>query len=147
MDTKTFGLRVAYPPGGQPMLAALVEHLRYKDWKFGFRGQGGGLRLLTITIDTASSVDVPSLGVKVGDPFLVEHTLPIPPLPYTREEWERWLLDQIVLVERHEACEHFEINGEHPFHPPHGGEGNPYEVSRRHLKIGSSGEIDGAAVS
>lgn len=46
----------------------------------------------------------------------------------------RWLLDQVLLVERHEACEFFTLDGERPFYPAHG-DGNPYEVRDRSVPL------------
>ena len=37
----------------------------------------------------------------------VAHLMPVPPAAYDERSWQRWLFDQILLVERHEAMEWF----------------------------------------
>lgn len=37
----------------------------------------------------------------------VRHYFPVPPATYDAQSWRRWLLDQILKVETHEACEFF----------------------------------------
>lgn len=54
------------------------------------------------------------------------------PQPDDPQFWRRWLMEQFIAVERHEAMEFFEIDGVAPFFPPHGGEpGDPYAVRER----------------
>jgi hypothetical protein len=116
-------------------LAYLVERLEYRPgWKFHLthmdRGQGSeGLTL-----------DIVTLGYNAyhpldGENYRVHHFMPVPPAAYGHESWKRWLLEQCLLVERHEAMEFFAIHdspgGEHtvrPFAPNHGFGEDPYIV-------------------
>lgn len=59
----------------------------------------------------------------------VEHVFWVPHPTYA-SEWDRWLLERILDVERHEAMELFEVDGKRPFYPQHGPEGRLYEVVR-----------------
>jgi hypothetical protein len=53
----------------------------------------------------------------------------VPPTSWERTAWIRWVFDQILLVERHEAMEFYSVAGEKPFFPAHGPGRNPYTVS------------------
>ena len=122
--TKSFSASVYYPPGSLESLRPLVETIRYKPgWEFALRAEGGGLHVLLIRVHGTDNRNH-------RDPWIADHTLPIPPVPFSTEEWARWILDQILLVERHEACESFELLGVRPFFPPHGPGVNPYEIRR-----------------
>lgn len=63
-----------------------------------------------------------------GETYRVNHYMPVPPAAYNRQSWQRWLLDQFLLVERHEACEFFTIDGERPYAPHHGPGNDPYII-------------------
>ena len=52
--------------------------------------------------------------------------MPVPPAAYNRRSWQRWLFEQCLLGERHEAMEFFTISGEHPYAPNHGPGNDPY---------------------
>lgn len=52
----------------------------------------------------------------------------MPPASYNRQSWRRWLFEQVLLVERHEACEFFVVDGERPYAPRHGPGNDPYVV-------------------
>lgn len=79
------------------------------------------------------TLDIITLGyhsyhVERGETYSVHHYMPVPAATYNRASWRRWLLDQCLVVERHEACEFFEVEGER-FYAPHHGPGNdPYIV-------------------
>lgn len=64
-------------------------------------------------------------------PVVITHELPVPPFQQEKKVWRRWLLEQIVLVERHEACEFFQVGGDKPFFPDHTPGANPYAVLER----------------
>lgn len=63
-----------------------------------------------------------------GQNYGVHHYMIVPAATYNRESWQRWLLEQHLLVERHEACEFFVVDEEHPFAPNHGPGNDPYRV-------------------
>lgn len=109
------------------LLAGLVADLRYRPgWSFDLRdcGRHAGAEGLTlvVSVETVNSFDH-------DEPYTVTHYLWVPPESYGRSAWSRWLLDQILLVERHEAMENFRIGGSRPFAPGHGGGASPYYAS------------------
>ena len=61
-----------------------------------------------------------------GEPYTVTHYLPVPPASHDERNWARWVLEQILLVQRHEAMEAFTVGGSRPFPPGHGGGADPY---------------------
>lgn len=113
------------------ILAKLVEKLEYRRWRFRLeeldRGQNStGLTLIITT-----------LGVNSYDPgdwtddYRVNHYMLVPPAAYNEASWRRWLLEQVLLVERHEACEFFKIGGVRPYAPHHGPGNDPYVIFER----------------
>lgn len=109
-------------------LEQLVRDLHYKDgWNFRLsandynRGQGSNGLTLVIQLRTYNSYPP-------HQPMVVNHLFPVPPAAYDDRSWQRWLLDQILLVEQHEACEFFQIGDEHPYAPSHGPGNNPYLI-------------------
>jgi hypothetical protein len=62
--------------------------------------------------------------------FWVQHVFTIPH-ESVRIELDRFLLDCIIDVERHEAMEFFKIDGKAPFFPDHTPEGNAYAIVRK----------------
>lgn len=107
-------------------LADLVDKLTYKPgWEFTLdevdRGQGSVGLTLDITITCLNSYDHTQTR-------RVAHYMPVPPAAYTRRDWQRWLLDQVLLVESHEACEFFTVDGAKPYAPNHGPGRNPYTI-------------------
>ncbi len=108
------------------ILESLVERLSYKKgWTFQLvdkdRGQGSEGLTLIITVRGPDSYH--------PDQFIaVAHYMIVPAASYNERSWRRWLLDQILLVERHEACEFFQIDGEHVYGPNHGPGNDPYII-------------------
>ena len=79
-----------------------------------------------------STIDVPR-------EIRVNHYMPVPPAAYDGRSWRRWLFDQVLLVERHEAMEFFaltttsDVDGftydpVRPYAPSHGPGNDPYLV-------------------
>lgn len=126
-------------------LADLVVALGYKPgWEFDLRNQlrdepaapgvppAAGLTLV-ITIECPNAYNH-------DQPRRVRHYMPVPPATFGRRSWRRWLLDQIIKVETHEACEFFEVTEVvpcddefvvervHPFAPHHGVGEDPYTI-------------------
>lgn len=60
--------------------------------------------------------------------MIVNHLFIVPAASYDRDSWQRWLLEQCLLVERHEACEFFTIDGVKPYAPNHGEGRDPYVI-------------------
>ena len=116
-------------------LAYLVDRLSYRPgWAFKLahidRGQDSeGLTLIITTrgYDTYNP--------EAGENYRVNHYMLVPPAAYDARSWQRWLFDQLLLVERHEAMEFFQVHdspgSEHtvrPYAPSHGPGNDPYLV-------------------
>jgi hypothetical protein len=109
-------------------LADLVAALTYRPgWEFnlGHLERGQGSEGLTLDIVTRG---YDSYHPDRGEVYRVHHYMPVPPAAYDRRSWQRWLLEQLLLVERHEACEFFTIGGDRPYAPSHGPGNDPYLV-------------------
>jgi hypothetical protein len=115
------------------LLKYLVDRLEYKPgWQFTLadldRGQGSeGLTLVILRVGPDSYDHSRTLRVN--------HYMPVPPAAFDGRSWQRWLLDQCLLVERHEACEFFVMHdspgSEHvtrPYAPSHGPGNDPYLI-------------------
>lgn len=63
-----------------------------------------------------------------GETYSVHHYFPVPAATYDERSWRRWLFEQLLLVERHEACEFFVLDGVRPYAPHHGPGNDPYIV-------------------
>lgn len=108
------------------LLHGLVDQLAYKEgWKFWLedmdRGQGSEGLTLVIQRYGPDSYHPERI-------MRVNHYMPVPPAAFDERSWQRWLLEQFLLVERHEACEFFQIGGERPYAPSHGPGNDPYLI-------------------
>ena len=81
-----------------------------------------------------------------GRTYGVNHFFIVPAASWNREEWCRWLFEQFVLVETHEAAEHFTIDGDRPFAPLHGPGMNPYVVHQYMTNLQKRTRPDGRIV-
>lgn len=109
-------------------LFGLVENLKYKEgWTFSLhdidRGQGSEGLTLTIAVKCVDSYHPEN-----GPYFNVLHYMIVPAAAYDERAWRRWLLEQILLVETHEACEFFMIGDSRPYAPNHGPGRDPYAI-------------------
>jgi hypothetical protein len=137
-DPQTMRQEAPYPTA----LRDLVAKVSYKKgWRFWLedldRGQGSQGLTLVINLETPDSYQ-PQNTIRVN------HYMPVPPAAYDERSWRRWLFDQILLVERHEACEFFRFPAaprydrdtgtwhaqpdERPHAPSHGPGNDPYLV-------------------
>ncbi len=95
-------------------LAEMVARLAYRPgWTFTLshldRDQGSeGLTLDIVTLGYNS------YHPEQGEHYAVHHYMPVPPALYNRQSWQRWLFEQLLLVERHEACEFFRFEWDTP---------------------------------
>lgn len=112
-----------------PLLQELVGEVRYKPgWTFelwdgerkGEHYAGSSGLTLSIRAEVQNSVDGGTVGV--------HHIMPVPPATWDRRTWQLWVLEQILLVERHEAMEFYRVGDHTPFFPAHGPGENPYEI-------------------
>lgn len=107
-------------------LKKLVDNVKYKEgWDFTLvdldRGQGSKGLTLIIRITVPDSYHPEHM-------FTVLHYMIVPAASYNEQSWKRWLFDQILLVERHEACEFFMIDDFRPYAPHHGPGFDPYQI-------------------
>lgn len=116
-------------------LADLVEHLTYRPgWRFFLghvdRGQGSEGLTLDITTLTTNSYHrkVCETCQSAVTDYRVHHYFIVPAAAYNRQSWQRWLFERVTDVERHEACEFFQIAGDRPYSPNHGPGNDPYFV-------------------
>ena len=118
------------------LLDTLVDQLTYKPaWQVTLldraRGQGSSGLTLSILISTPDSYAPQEMRQ-------VMHYMPVPPAAYDERSWQRWLFEQILLVERHEAMEFFQINHRRPYAPNHGPGRDPYQV----MEIGTAADAE-----
>jgi hypothetical protein len=110
-------------------LADLVATMSYRPgWEFKLvpnldRGQGSeGLTLIV------TSIGYNTYSPQNGESYRVQHYMIPPPAAFDRKAWTRWLLEQLLLIEQHETCEFFQIDGNRPFAPNHGPGRDPYVI-------------------
>lgn len=120
--TDTMRQEAPYPA----VLAGLVDQLQYKaGWRCYLadldRGQGSRGLTLVINITGPDSYH-PERRISVN------HYMLVPPAAYDVRSWRRWLFDQLLLVEQHEAMEFFQLGGDRPYAPSHGPGNDPYLI-------------------
>lgn len=118
------------PAHAAEVLAQVVAETTYKDgWTIQLdyidrpTEHYAGSKGLTLIIGAT----VPN-SVRPGETTWVEHWMAVPPTSWERASWVRWLLDQLILVETHEAMEFFTVAGEKPYFPAHGPGHDPYAI-------------------
>lgn len=104
----------------------LVGQLSYRDWTFRLHDLDRGQNCEGLTFSVYARVQN-SLADDY-QPMIVHHLFPVPAAAYNRMSWMRWLLDRLLEVESHEACEFFKINGERVFAPHHSEGEDPYII-------------------
>jgi hypothetical protein len=106
-------------------LERLVGELTYKpgfEFVLGSLDRGQGSEGLTLTIKATV------LNSLANQPIAVRHLFIVPAASYNRQSWQRWLLDRILDVETHEACEFFRVDGERVYAPHHSEGEDPYTI-------------------
>lgn len=124
---ETLTQKAPYPE----VLHDLVRRLSYRpNWEVELESidRGQGSEGLTLVITTCG---YDSYHPERGQKYRVNHFMPVPPAAYNEQSWRRWLFEQLLLVERHECCEFFRIDGKRPFAPHHGPGSDPYIVFER----------------
>jgi hypothetical protein len=108
-------------------LRDLVARVRYRE-NYSFRlvdehnrGQGSVGLTLIITV-CAQNSRIPERTI------YVDHYMIVPAAAYDARSWRRWLFEQILLVETHEAAEFFCIGDDRPYAPSHGPGNDPYMI-------------------
>lgn len=110
------------------ILLDLVSGLKYRPgWtiRLGHMDRGQGSEGLTLTIQSRG---YDTYHPDRGESYCINHFMPVPPAAYDARSWRRWLFEQFLLVERHEAAEFFQIAGERPYAPHHGPGNDPYII-------------------
>ena len=110
------------PEDAAAALASVVAQVAYKDgWRVWLAYMKrptehyAGSEGLTLCI----SATVPD-STRPGEATHVEHWMAVPPTSWERPTWERWVLDQLILVETHEAMEFYSVGGHKCYFPSHG---------------------------
>lgn len=107
-------------------LKGIVDSLKYrKGWSFSLDedyDRGQGCTGLTFNIFVQADDSYAERVTRV------QHLMPVPAAAYNAKAWRRWVFEQILLVERHEAAEFFELDGKKPFAPHHLPGNDPYTV-------------------
>lgn len=120
-----------YAPDPEPLIE-LVPTIRYKEgWTFELHdierdevdgvAVAGGLTLVIYSLTQDAYHPERRRGVI--------HYRIVPSATYNHRSWIRWVLDQIIEIETHEACEFFQIaDGVRPYAPTHGPGNDPYTI-------------------
>lgn len=117
-------------------LRDLVVRLKYKPgWNFSLgdvdRGQGSEGLTLIVHVTTED-------GYHPEQKRSVVHYMIVPAAAFDKRSWQRWLFDQIRLIELHETCEFFRLEEVRPYKPNHGPGRDPYVQ----MEVGT--EVDAA---
>jgi hypothetical protein len=110
-------------------LEDLINGFKYKPgWTFKLiadldRGQGSEGTTLDIVSRTYNSYHP-----NAGEAYYVHHYVIVPPAAFNRRSWRYWLLQRLIEIETHEACEFFQDGDERPFAPNHGPGNDPYMI-------------------
>lgn len=104
----------------------LVPHIQYRDWSINLgeyeREVGGEGLTLRIRMQAPDSCD------PQGPAIFFIHDFEVPARLLDAESWQRWVFDCIMLTERHEAMEHFRVDGQPVFFPAHDQMSDMYET-------------------
>jgi hypothetical protein len=114
-------------------LDAIVSTMVYRPgWRFALQHEDRGQGSAGLTFEVVS-LGYDTYHLDRGQTYRVAHWFPVPPAAYNRQSWLRWVLDRLIEIETHEACEFFRLNeadekGISPFAPNHGPGWDPYGV-------------------
>jgi hypothetical protein len=128
-------------------LEELVRHCKYRPhWLLKLKNidRGQGSKGLTLDIITEG---YNSRHPEDGPNYRVHHYMPVPPASYDRRSWQRWLFNQLLLVEQHEAMEFFCIDGEYPYAPNHGPGNDPYTVRELRTELDERTKFTGEVLA
>jgi hypothetical protein len=127
MGTPTDYMRQSAPWPAE--LAALVAGLEYRPgWTFELEVLDRGQWSMGLTL-VITTLGYNTYHPERGETYRVSHLMPVPPAAYNAASWRWWLFEQLLLVEKHEAMEFFQVAGERPYAPNHGFGWSPYLVT------------------
>lgn len=126
------------------VLASLIERLTYRrGWRFSLeeldRGQGSK-GLTFVAVGTYPDTYSPDNQIRVA------HYHIVPAASFNEQSWRRWLFERILEIERHEAAEFFQIDGERPYAPQHGPGNDPYIIFEQGSDVERRTRFDGTVV-
>lgn len=107
-------------------LAQLVDELTYRpEWTFSLWDGDRGQHSRGLTFEVRAVVPDSYHPERV---IGVRHLFIVPAASYNRTSWMRWLLDRLIDVETHEACEFFQLDGQRVYAPHHSEGEDPYII-------------------
>lgn len=110
------------------ILEDLVVNAEYRpNWRLTLEELDRGQNSFGLTF-CVYTLGYDTYNVDQGQTYGVVHYFPVPPAAYNEESWKRWILDRLIEVETHEACEFLQIRGTRPFAPHHGPGWDPYII-------------------
>lgn len=127
------------------LLGDLVDRLSYRPgWRFSLEDidRGQGSVGLTFSVYT---VGYDTYNIEQGQNYRVVHYFPVPPAAFNRQSWQRWIFERLLEVERHEAAEFFQIDGQRPYAPHHGPGNDPYIIFEHGSDDDARVRFDGTA--
>lgn len=105
------------------LLRDLVSRLAYKPgWTFKIAGPLGGYLCVFARTPDSHHPD---------HQRTTQHMFEIPAGLIDVRTATRWIFDQLLLCELHEAGEFLAVDGRRPFYPNHQDEGSPYDLVER----------------
>ena len=112
--------KLTYKPGWTFTLTDMARDTDGDPWDANSKPLAGGL-----TLDIVSCT-YDSYHPERGNHYRVHHYRIVPAATYNRRSWLRWIMDEIVKIESHEAAEFLQVDGVRPFAPTHGPGNDPY---------------------
>ncbi len=138
-------------------LASLVARCTYRPgWRFTLRDVDRDTSAEGVVVGSGLTLDITTLGYNAykpsaGETYRVHHYFIVPAATYDERAWQRWLFEQVLLVERHEAMEFFRVQdsdgtNRRPYAPNHGPGRDPYTVHERGTEQDAHTRSGGAVV-
>jgi hypothetical protein len=112
-----------YPDALDKIVTACTYRPGWMMWLSDDEDRGQGCEGLTLIVLVVGPNSYPP-----HEEIRVRHLFPVPPAAYGHDSWQRWLFEQLLLVERHECMEFFTVDGHKPYAPNHGHGEDPYIV-------------------
>lgn len=126
-ETKMMWQTAPYPDALKELVdeLELPLHPKWDVYLLDDYDRGQGCRGMTLDVVTWG---LDSYHPERGETYRVHHFFIVPAAAYNKRSWQRWLFDQLMLVELHEGMEGFVIDGSRPYSPNHGEGHDPYII-------------------